>query len=210
MPSNFAKKQLEKFGWTEGSGLGKNGHGITTFVKVQRRDPQLTSGIGHEASSGGTVNTDMGLDAMLSEIKAKKGASGKKRDRDDDHADNEANRDESPVPLAVSVPGTAASKRDRSPARPAMATSYSPRSGTAASSSSSAASSSDADDADGDTDVTKWDDKKLFGKCGGVRLGRSGRHRFFNGKLARIEKSHAEPVAAQADAAPTAKKSSKS
>jgi hypothetical protein len=46
--------------------------------------------------------------------------------------------------------------------------------------------------------LTTWNDKKLFEKCGGVRLGRAGRHRFFAGKLARIEKSNGETTTSSA------------
>jgi hypothetical protein len=35
--SAFAVKQLEKMGWTEGTGLGKKRNGITTHIKVKRR-----------------------------------------------------------------------------------------------------------------------------------------------------------------------------
>ncbi|XP_015910024.1 G patch domain-containing protein 4 [Parasteatoda tepidariorum] len=43
--SNFARKQLEKYGWSEGKGLGKDGNGITKPIKVSiKLDNQ---GIGH-------------------------------------------------------------------------------------------------------------------------------------------------------------------
>lgn len=58
-------------------------------------------------------------------------------------------------------------------------------------------SSSDDEDGDGNnthhsggSNLTFMSDKDLFAKCGGVRLGRAGRHRFFDGKLQRIEESH--------------------
>eukprot|EP00980_Cylindrotheca_fusiformis_P003518 scaffold783_cov118-Cylindrotheca_fusiformis.AAC.4 len=35
--SKFARRQLEKLGWEEGTGLGKRRSGITTHIKVQRR-----------------------------------------------------------------------------------------------------------------------------------------------------------------------------
>lgn len=43
--SVFAKKQLEKMGWSEGSGLGKNGQGIHTHIKVKKRATDV--GLGH-------------------------------------------------------------------------------------------------------------------------------------------------------------------
>lgn len=43
--SAFAKKQLEKMGWSEGSGLGKNGQGMNTHIKVKKRATEV--GLGH-------------------------------------------------------------------------------------------------------------------------------------------------------------------
>jgi Pin2-interacting protein X1 len=43
--SVFAKKQLEKMGWSEGSGLGKNGQGMNTHIKVKKRATEV--GLGH-------------------------------------------------------------------------------------------------------------------------------------------------------------------
>ena len=37
-PSSFARKQLEKMGWTEGTGLGKNRDGRSTHVRVTKRE----------------------------------------------------------------------------------------------------------------------------------------------------------------------------
>lgn len=42
--SSFARKQLEKFGWRDGQGLGKDGQGISSHVKVRRREDNV--GIG--------------------------------------------------------------------------------------------------------------------------------------------------------------------
>ena len=36
--SAFGKKILEKFGWKEGEGLGKNKSGITDVIQVKRRE----------------------------------------------------------------------------------------------------------------------------------------------------------------------------
>lgn len=45
-PSKFAKAQLEKMGWTEGTGLGKRRDGIKTHLSVKRRAEQ--AGLGTE------------------------------------------------------------------------------------------------------------------------------------------------------------------
>jgi Pin2-interacting protein X1 len=42
--SEFAKKQLEKMGWSVGTGLGKKRNGITSHIKVKKRKDQLGLG----------------------------------------------------------------------------------------------------------------------------------------------------------------------
>ena len=44
--SAFGKKILEKFGWKEGEGLGKNKSGITDVIQVKRREEN--KGLGKE------------------------------------------------------------------------------------------------------------------------------------------------------------------
>ena len=39
-PSAFALKQLQKFGWKEGEGIGKNKQGVKSYVKVEQREEQ--------------------------------------------------------------------------------------------------------------------------------------------------------------------------
>jgi len=45
---DFAKQQLEKFGWKEGSGLGRNGNGISEALKPKMKFD--SSGLGHTRS----------------------------------------------------------------------------------------------------------------------------------------------------------------
>lgn len=42
--SDFARRQLEKYGWQEGDGLGKERHGIREPIKVQKKNNQLGVG----------------------------------------------------------------------------------------------------------------------------------------------------------------------
>lgn len=43
--SAFAQKQLEKMGWTSGQGLGKNKQGMSSHIKVKKREDDV--GLGH-------------------------------------------------------------------------------------------------------------------------------------------------------------------
>jgi Pin2-interacting protein X1 len=53
--SSFARKQLERMGWTEGTGLGKRRDGMATHIKVQRRSDE----------QGGLGKTQLSEAAML-------------------------------------------------------------------------------------------------------------------------------------------------
>ena len=153
--AEFAKKQLEKYGWKEGEGLGKDGQGTSTFVRAfkPRGERGEHIGIGHEATKGSS-NSDMGYGKVLSELaRAKPAASS---------SDSESDAEGKLVVRKAKV--------------------HRPEGAQSSSSSSSSSTSSDSSD----DDVLGWDDAKLFAKCNGVRLGRTGRHRFFDGKVARI------------------------
>ncbi len=169
MPSDFARKQLEKYGWKEGQGLGKEGKGVTTYVRAIKPKGERGDfiGIGHTAGQG-TSNSDMGLDDVLKGI----GSSTKKTTtRANSHSDGDS-------------PSGPARKGHR--AELLVPT-------TAPPSSSSSSSSSDSESSDDNTNegepqnVMAIDDATLFARCNGVRLGRGGRHRFFEHKVARIE-----------------------
>ncbi|RHY35079.1 hypothetical protein DYB32_000433 [Aphanomyces invadans] len=43
--SSFAKRQMEKMGWTEGKGLGKDEQGMATHIKVKRREENMGVGV---------------------------------------------------------------------------------------------------------------------------------------------------------------------
>ncbi len=44
--SDFAKKQMLKMGWTEGKGLGKNEDGMSSHIKISKREESV--GLGSE------------------------------------------------------------------------------------------------------------------------------------------------------------------
>lgn len=177
MPSSFAKKQLEKFGWKEGEGLGKHAQGVNTFVRAHRPKGEKGEyiGIGHEASVG-TSNSDMGYGKLLAAMKPGAGNS----------SSSESSR------AGSQEPKTRREREGDDTAAPAAR--KAPRAERAPSTSSSSSS-----DGDGNLgDVTTIDDATLFARCGGVRLGRTGRHRFFDGKLARAEE-HAQSAVGSSD-----------
>jgi hypothetical protein len=197
--ASFARRQMEKYGWKDGQGIGKQNNGISTFVKAVRPKGERGEcfGIGHAANSG-TSNSDMGFDSVLQELRGGKKKAGKKAQDSDDSSDAE----DAPEDDAASASGSSSPKAQDSDAdvprrkkhraddavvdnKPA-----SPVAKKAVASDSDSSSSSSDDDAE-DDGVIDWSDKKLFDRCGGVRLGRGGRHRFFDGKLARIEANNA-------------------
>jgi len=151
--SDFARKQLEKFGWSKGDGLGANKTGVSTYIRVERRTRDDVGGLGHNRAAKPNAHQES-YDEILAAV-------GKAQP-------NEAAQN---------------AKRSRVPETTKMVAETS--------------ASSDSEGDDGPTNTTV-NDKELFERCGGVRLGRCGRHRFFNGKLARIEASNAPMVADKA------------
>lgn len=192
--SALAKKMMEKYGWKEGEGLGKERSGIKSYVKVVRRDPNVATGLGHAAdpTQGGSLASThaVELDAIYGQLRKDKKRRAAKRARSDSDVDETV--DNSSV---HSTDSDSDSEVER------QLTTKAERTGAKASSrgkrdSSSVDSSSD--DGDAETagqrfkgeevgDITRMSDKDLFQRCGGVRLGRAGRHRFFDGKLKRIQ-----------------------
>ncbi len=51
--SRFGFKMLQKMGWKQGEGLGKNGEGISEHIKVVKRQESL--GLGADKSTASTV-----------------------------------------------------------------------------------------------------------------------------------------------------------
>lgn len=179
--SAAARKQMEMMGWKQGQGLGKDGSGIASYVRVQKRDPKLQSGLGHEGGKSGSDNSDMGFDALLSTMS--------KKDKKARAAADDSSSDNDVAPTTAAAPTK----------QPDEASSSGVKKRARSRASSNSSSSSDDDSADdnvnadacaGGDNILKWDDATLLKKCGGVRLGRAGRHRFFNGKLNRIDESH--------------------
>lgn len=182
--SAAARKIMERYGWQKGQGLGRDKEGITTYVKVVRRDPHSATGLGHAADpagKGSTASTHaVELDALYGQLKpSHKGH--RRHDGCDTTSDSDAEAQPTP---SKEKEATGSGKRGR----------VSAKASTSSSSRSSSESEADVSSVDerkvGPTDITQMSDQELFARCGGVRLGRAGRHRLFSGKLARIEGSH--------------------
>jgi hypothetical protein len=84
MASAFARKQLEKYGWKEGEGLGRNKDGMNNYIKTSRHNRtthnreergNTYAGIGHESSRGagaGFTERQNELEAVFDEIAKRK------------------------------------------------------------------------------------------------------------------------------------------
>lgn len=80
--SEFAKRQLERMGWTEGSGLGKERQGRATPILVQKRSDE-TGGLGIEQEKARlikhTVQTEWWKDTLGDTLARLSGSKKKKR-----------------------------------------------------------------------------------------------------------------------------------
>ncbi|CCW63929.1 unnamed protein product [Phytomonas sp. EM1] len=192
--SSAARKMMEKYGWKEGQGLGKERDGIKSYVKVVRRDPHTSTGLGHAADPtvGGGVHVlttqSVELDAIYDHISKRKPRTNS----------DQANRSASTSSSEDAHP-TNARTMNKNREQPNGYHNENQKKRRRGSSSDSEKSPSDSDsskesDDDGaknNVPITAMSDSELFKRCGGVRLGRAGRHRFFDGKLERIEKGNA-------------------
>ena len=84
-PSTFAMKQMEKMGWTEGKGLGKNESGISKHLSITKREE--AAGLGSEAveTRAQEASETWWHDAFASNLKAmhKKHGSKKSKSKDE-------------------------------------------------------------------------------------------------------------------------------
>jgi len=102
--SSFARKQMEKMGWQEGKGLGKNEDGMATHIKQKKKED--VAGLGADKTTDFVVdstlkggaktsitggNDNWWHDAFSSKLKSlNKKKKDKKRKRDDDDAEADA------------------------------------------------------------------------------------------------------------------------
>eukprot|EP00548_Thalassiothrix_antarctica_P019018 CAMPEP_0194195412 /NCGR_PEP_ID=MMETSP0154-20130528/76122_1 /TAXON_ID=1049557 /ORGANISM="Thalassiothrix antarctica, Strain L6-D1" /LENGTH=222 /DNA_ID=CAMNT_0038919943 /DNA_START=45 /DNA_END=713 /DNA_ORIENTATION=+ len=64
--SSFAKKQLQKMGWEEGDGLGKNLQGMSKHIKVKQRENEI--GLGHAKFEKDVQWWNNGMSSILSRL----------------------------------------------------------------------------------------------------------------------------------------------
>ena len=55
--SSFARRQMEKMGWTEGKGLGKNEDGMAEHIRQKKKDD--TAGLGAAQETEFVVDTSV-------------------------------------------------------------------------------------------------------------------------------------------------------
>ena len=77
--SVFARRQMEKMGWEEGKGLGKNETGISKHIKAVKRDD--SSGLGLESAQAAEQPDNWWHDAFSKNLKTFSSSSGGKKKR---------------------------------------------------------------------------------------------------------------------------------
>ncbi|ORC87770.1 uncharacterized protein TM35_000201790 [Trypanosoma theileri] len=192
--SSIAKKMLERHGWQEGMGLGRNAQGVSTYIKVVRRDPKSTTGLGHAADATQAPQAStfaVELDAVYSDISAATGKQKKVKKNKEKEEEEEDTDEVVDTPNDSQKRKNGNDQKNRKQKRPRDSDSSCSETGSSNNNNNNSDSSSDSDsDDDHRVDITRMTDEELLRRCGGVRLGRAGRHRFFEGKLRRIEESH--------------------
>jgi Pin2-interacting protein X1 len=86
--SNMARKAMERMGWTEGKGLGKNNDGIAEHIKIKKRDD--AAGLGTENAPQDGPKDNWWMDALGSGLQAlnKKRRSEKRKSDKQDEGDS--------------------------------------------------------------------------------------------------------------------------
>lgn len=82
--SAFGFKMLQKMGWKEEEGLGKNATGITSNIKVKRREDGLGLGmesLTDDAGNKGWNSTATSFNEVLDLLKSQYGSSKKKKSK---------------------------------------------------------------------------------------------------------------------------------
>ncbi|XP_078577457.1 G patch domain-containing protein 4-like isoform X2 [Branchiostoma floridae x Branchiostoma japonicum] len=179
--SNFAREQLEKHGWKEGSGLGRHEHGRPDPIKVKLK--MDTAGVGHNLSDQFTFNWwEHAFNKAANNITVESSESGVSVKKTTDQElklstsesvmtgkyDSKAMLYGSFVKGATLTNGILDDKEDDS-------------------------QSDDSSDEEDRDSVSKLTDEELFKACGGRTAHKAARHGHkLNGKLQRIQEQERE------------------
>jgi Pin2-interacting protein X1 len=104
-PSSYAMKLMEKMGWKEGEGLGKNADGLSSHITMSKREDNLGLGLGQESKDEVAPNAlaehwwhmdfSAKLRAFSNSIQTdgdKKARKNKKRKRDNENDSNKSSK----------------------------------------------------------------------------------------------------------------------
>ncbi|XP_063391349.1 G patch domain-containing protein 4 [Cydia fagiglandana] len=175
---DFARKQLEKYGWTDGKGLGKNENGISQALKPKLK--RSVTGVGHDAASDFTEHwwtTLYNKAAGNVEIEEKNGKTKKIKTNTDDFQ------------ISNSTWKLTKTKK-KSTAEEEQYADYFVKKATLTNGGVKMEKLAESDsESDGEKkDVFKMTDEELFAACGGRTAHKGARHGLRAlGKLARIE-----------------------
>ena len=95
-PSSWAQKQLKKFGWSKGKGLGKKLDGRREHVKVKKKED--SGGIGQEEEDKKEEQRTYGIESFMNaydKLAVKIGGNASSSDNDDDDSSDSSSSDES-------------------------------------------------------------------------------------------------------------------
>lgn len=82
--SSFALKQMEKMGWKEGTGLGKNADGRAVHIKTTKKDDKDGLGVSAETKGEGAAEDQWWFDSYSNGMSEFKKEARKKRKRDEE------------------------------------------------------------------------------------------------------------------------------
>lgn len=103
-PSAFALKQMEKMGWKEGQGLGKDETGIVKHIAVKKREENL--GLGGDAPEVSALPEHWWHDAFSANLNAMKSKMKDKKSKKDkkDKKDKKGKKDKKDKPVIDAPP----------------------------------------------------------------------------------------------------------
>ncbi|XP_048002082.1 G patch domain-containing protein 4 [Leguminivora glycinivorella] len=173
---DFARKQLEKYGWTDGKGLGKNENGISQALKPKLK--RSVTGVGHDAASDFTEHwwtTLYNKAAGNVEVEEKNGKTKKIKTNTDD--------------FQISNSTWKLTKTKKKSTEEEQYADYFVKKATLTNGGVKMEKVADSEESEAEKkDVFKMTDEELFAACGGRTAHKGARHGLRAlGKLSRIE-----------------------